>query len=116
MNRHDLISDMRKGCDCENRGYCPLEDLIKVNPRIMEQHKLVVRFRGRKPNWENIDWNEAYILWKDEGLAERFAKVYNKDLTYEEIEQRMGIRINKNKKVDECYCQGGTKYPPEEVI
>lgn len=95
LNKHDVINDLRSGCNCENKGYCPLEDIVNANAnqRFLEQHKLVERFRGRKPNWKEIDWNKAYEMWSDEGWAKKFAEVYDEKHHYEELEKRMGIYV-----------------------
>ena len=45
-------------------------------------------------NWDNIDLNEAHIMWKDEGWARKYAAVYDEKYTYQELEGLMGLEYN----------------------
>lgn len=92
MDRHRLIQDMRDECECQNCKYCPLEVIIQTNTRAFEQHKIVEKFKFLRSELigREINWNEAYIMYVEEGYAKRFAEVYKDGLTHKELEKRMG--------------------------
>lgn len=91
MNKHNLIQDMRDECECQNLKYCPLEAIIHTNTRIFEQHKLVEKFKFQRSELigREVGWNEAYLLWVEEGYAKRFAEVYKEEYNHRELEERM---------------------------
>ena len=93
MDKHKLLQDMREDCECERCNYCPLEAIISVNPRMFEQHKLVEKFKFERSKIldREIDWNEAYIFWKDEKYAEKYATGYREGMTHRELEKMMEV-------------------------
>ena len=92
MNRHQLIQDMRDECECQNCKYCPLEVIIQTDTRVFEQHKLVEKFKFLRSKQvdRDMNWDEAYTLWVSEGLAKRFADIYDSKYTHKQLEKRMG--------------------------
>lgn len=93
MNRHNLIKDMREDCECEKCNYCPLEEIISVNQRMFEQHKLVegLKYKLSEKLGREVDWNEAYIYWKDEKYAKRFAEIYREGMDYRYLRERVEL-------------------------
>ena len=88
MSHDKVMKEMREDCDCQNTKYCPLEVLLlSFGDRMLEQHKLVEKFKyelGVSLKRE-VDWNEAYKVWVEDGHAERFAKVYDDNKTFRQM-------------------------------
>jgi len=93
MDKHKLLQDMREDCECEKCNYCPLEAIININSRIFEQHKLVEKLKFVRSNVLNreIEWDEAYILWVNEGYARKFAEIYHDGHNHRELEKMMEV-------------------------
>lgn len=93
MNKHKLIQDIRGECECEQCEYCPLEVLIHTEPRILEQHKMVEKYKFIISQRENkeVTWDDAYISWVNSGMAKRFSDIYNPELNHNELAGRLGM-------------------------
>ena len=93
MNHHNLIQDIRGECECELCDYCPLEVLIHLEPRILEQHKMVEKYKYiiSKRDDKSYSWDETYMSWSASGMAEAFAKIYSSELNHNELATRLGM-------------------------
>jgi hypothetical protein len=74
-------------CKCE---YCFLKRFLESlhpEPRILFQLKCIEKFKWEKSEAEkrDIGWNEAGMLWANEGWAKAFNKVYDEDLSISEV-------------------------------
>ena len=82
----ELIEDLTHGC-CHRDNYCTLKEVMVRSPRDARSLVLIkciekLKYERGHAEHREIDWNEAFHIWVDEGYADRFAKLY-----------RVGIRV-----------------------
>lgn len=87
----DVLADVRSDEECERCSYCPLAVLIKLNPRTLEQHKMVEvwKYLESERAKTDIGWEAAYQTWVSSGKAKRFAEVYSEDKTFRQMKKEM---------------------------
>ena len=75
-----LIEDLTHGC-CDRDNYCTLKEIMVRTPkdtRTMILIKCIEKLKYERSQAEarELDWNEAFHVWVDEGYAGRFATLY----------------------------------------
>jgi hypothetical protein len=91
MELERAILDLRAETPCQECSYCPLAALVKLNPRTLEQHKMVEIYRyklGQKGE-PNLPWDVVYQRWVDLGLASKFGKVYSEDKSFRQMKREI---------------------------
>lgn len=87
---------------CRN-SYCFYKtffDLMRFDQRMLVQVKCIEMFKwdSNKDLSEDMGWEQAVKLWISEGWAQKFADVYNDDLTAHQIYEVMfNLGINNEK-------------------
>ena len=84
-----LIEDVTYGC-CPKENYCTLKEIMMRTPkdaRTMLLIKCIEKLKYERSHKETreIDWNEAFQIWVDEGYADRFAKLFCVGLRMSEL-------------------------------
>lgn len=97
MERHDVFKDIRGECECEGCDYCPLEILVKMEPRMLEQHKMVEKYKMiiSERDGRDIGWEAAYRSWVNSGMAKMFAEVYTPELNHKDLAGMLGMMYDK---------------------
>jgi len=72
-------------CDtCSKDNYCLLKDLCSLSSLIDERFVVqmkcieIFKYEESKHQDRNIEWNEATMMWAEQGYAEHFANIYDK--------------------------------------
>jgi len=82
----DVLTDIRAGCPCSNLDYCPAAEFIRHMPeRTIVQHKCVEVYKwflGQQLN-RDVSWAEAYQSWTEDGLAKKFADIWQPGMPHD---------------------------------
>lgn len=86
-----LIEEFAEECPRKN-AYCSLKELLMQmhkDPRLLIQIKCVEKFKYEESQkkGKDIGWTDAFMLWVKNGMAKRFASVYDEDKHIDEIYQ-----------------------------
>ena len=71
-------------------------ETLHPEPIILVQLKCMEKFKWEKSEelGKELGWNEAGILWEEEGWAKAFRKEFNEDLTIKEVYARIKANIH----------------------
>jgi hypothetical protein len=91
----NIIDDIRSGCSCSGVAYCPLEEFVRHLPaRTLVQHKCVEHYKLilSSAAGHDVGWPAAYDCWISDGLAARFADIWQPDLLHDEALFLLGLK------------------------
>ena len=76
----ELIEDLCSDC-CRPGHYCTLKEITARAPRDARTMLMIkciekVKYERSQKVGHDIGWNEAFHVWVQEGLADRFSRVY----------------------------------------
>ena len=91
MKLQQALEDLRSDEECSKCEYCPLAILIRLNPRTIEQHKMVEVFKYLESEKEkkDIGWEESYSRWVSSGMAVKFANSYSEDKSFRQLKKEL---------------------------
>ena len=80
-HNRELIEDLCSDC-CRPGHYCTLKEITARAPhdaRTMLMIKCIEKYKYVRSQQagHDIGWNEAFLTWIQEGLAERFSRLYH---------------------------------------